>query len=434
MTKKRATIVVLGDIGHSPRMGYHAMSISKEGYQVDILGYEGSSPHLDLLFDPNITLHHLKKVPQCISAFPRILYFFLKVVWQSWILFYNLLSTPKSDFILIQNPPSIPTIPVCWLVSNLRRIPLVIDWHNYGYSILALNLGPNHPLVKISRFLEETLGRKSKLNFCVTEAMSVDLKENWGIEAVTLYDRPAEMFQPIELREKHEFLVKLGKSFPMFSSPTKPDVCTVMTEITENNQVCLRKGSPGFLVSSTSWTEDEDFSILLSALDEYEVTRETNQSEYPPLMCVITGKGPLKEYYLEIIKSKQWKHVIVCTPWLQAEDYPKLIACADLGVCLHTSSSGLDLPMKVVDMFGCGLPVCAINYNCLAELVRHNENGLVFDSAEMLTAHLLDWFHNYPNSKSQHQVFRENLLSFQNVRWHSAWLTTAWPHLSNISF
>ncbi|PIO29100.1 hypothetical protein AB205_0145470 [Aquarana catesbeiana] len=77
---------------------------------------------------------------------------------------------------------------------------------------------------------------------------------------------------------------------------------------------------------------------------------------------VYIGKGPLKEYYCKLIKELQLQNIQICTPWLEAEDYPVLLGSADLGVCLHNSSSGLDLPMKVVDMFGCCLPVCAVNF------------------------------------------------------------------------
>jgi beta-1,4-mannosyltransferase len=34
-------VLVLGDIGRSPRMQYHAMSIAKHGGRVDIIGYKG---------------------------------------------------------------------------------------------------------------------------------------------------------------------------------------------------------------------------------------------------------------------------------------------------------------------------------------------------------------------------------------------------------
>ena len=49
--------------------------------------------------------------------------------------------------------------------------------------------------------------------------------------------------------------------------------------------------------SSTSWTEDEDFNVLLEALDAFEAARTAEPEAYPRLVCAITGKGPLKEHY-----------------------------------------------------------------------------------------------------------------------------------------
>ncbi len=45
----------------------------------------------------------------------------------------------------------------------------------------------------------------------------------------------------------------------------------------------------------------------------------------PNLLCVITGKGPLKAYYEEKIDKIEWKKVKIITPWLEAEDYPRLL-------------------------------------------------------------------------------------------------------------
>lgn len=62
---------------------------------------------------------------------------------------------------------------------------------------------------------------------------------------------------------------------------------------------------------------------------------------------------------------KNWTKVSVDAVWLDADDYPTLLSLCHLGISLHYSSSGFDLPMKVVDMFGAGLPVLAIKYRCI---------------------------------------------------------------------
>lgn len=84
----------------------------------------------------------------------------------------------------LQNPPSVPALLVVWLVARLKRSYFVIDWHNYGFSILALSLGKTHSFVKIYRALEFGFGRYSDFDFCVSESMKNDLKRHINKEYV----------------------------------------------------------------------------------------------------------------------------------------------------------------------------------------------------------------------------------------------------------
>lgn len=70
-------------------------------------------------------------------------------------------------------------------------------------------------------------------------------------------------------------------------------------------------------------------------------------SKLPRLLILVTGKGPQKGMYLEMMRALDLRRVAFRTLWLDPEDYPLLLGSCDAGVSLHTSSSGLDLPMKV---------------------------------------------------------------------------------------
>lgn len=62
--KGKVCIVVLGDIGRSPRMQYHASSFAEEGYDVTLVGYSGSEPIEKLRSNPKVTFKYIWSCPE----------------------------------------------------------------------------------------------------------------------------------------------------------------------------------------------------------------------------------------------------------------------------------------------------------------------------------------------------------------------------------
>lgn len=177
--RKSAKLVVLGDIGRSPRMQYHALSLANNGLKVNIIAYVESTPLTEILDNPYITISKLN--PLGFDKGPKLVRYAAKALWQTISLLLTLFVTGKCDYLLCQNPPAIPTLPVCRFYCLVTRTKFIIDWHNYAYSIMALSLPKDHFLLKLSWSIERWFGQSSDHNFCVTYAMKEDLLENWNI-------------------------------------------------------------------------------------------------------------------------------------------------------------------------------------------------------------------------------------------------------------
>ncbi|KAF2115272.1 glycosyl transferases group 1-domain-containing protein [Lophiotrema nucula] len=402
-------VVVLGDIGRSPRMQYHALSIAKHRGRVYLIGYKESEIHPDILSNPRIHIVPLNQAPPFLRSSSKLLFPVvapLKALWQARSLYLALsYRTPPARWMLVQNPPSIPTLAIAKIACFFRNTELVIDWHNFGYSILALKLGSNHPLVKVSAIYEKVCARLADSHITVTNAMGRVLKEEYRVAALPLHDRPAALFRPINSQERAQFLARLLDT-SQYAQDLSPSA----------------KNPWKLIVSSTSWTADEDFSILLDALSAYSA-QATSRTQLPKLLAIITGKGPLKGHYLakiqQLNQEKKLLNVIIRTAWLTPEDYAFLLAAADLGVSLHTSSSGVDLPMKVVDMFGAGLPVVGWGkFEAWPELVKEDVNGKGFESPEQLTEQLVELF---GERKDALKIMKAGAVKESENRWDDEW-------------
>jgi beta-1,4-mannosyltransferase len=397
-------------------MRYHAHALAANGVDVDLVGLEGTPLPREITDNARITVHRLQtprlKIRGELTGSTYAvagLFDAFRISFRLWRLLRTL---RQPDLVLVQNPPAFPTLAVSWFSLRAKGVRFVVDWHNLGYTLLQLRLGQWHPAVRLARWFERRDARRVDANLCVSRGLAAFLESRFGVtQAQVLYDRPASTFAPIDRGDRERFrqalLARLG----------------------------IRTNVVGFIVCPTSWTEDEDFDVVIEAvmrLEERVRGWEAGDSarRFPELVILVTGDGARRAEFERRFAGLPARRIQLRARFLEPEDYPRVVGSADLGLCLHRSSSGLDIPMKIADLFGAGVPVCALDYGaCLAERVRHGDNGLLFSNGRQLADILFDLFEGFPSDQKALERLRTGARKLARPTWEEGWTREAKPVL-----
>jgi beta-1,4-mannosyltransferase len=397
-------------------MQYHAHALAAQGVDVDLVGFEGTPLPRAIADQPRIAVHRLspstlrRRTGRVGLAYAVIALF--DAARTGFRLWRTLRKLKRPDLVLTQNPPAFPTLVVTWFSLRRKGVRFVIDWHNLGFTLLRLRLGRWHPAVRLARWFERRDARRVEANLCVSRGLAAFLESRFGVtQAHVLYDRPASVFMPIDRLERELFRQALF------------------------GRLGLRGGVVGFIVCPTSWTEDEDFDVIIEAVPRLEERIRGWEAagagrRFTDLVILVTGDGARRAEFERRFAGLPARRIQLRARWLEPEDYPRVVGSADLGLCLHRSSSGLDIPMKVADLFGAGVPVCALDYGaCLAERVRHGDNGLLFSKAVQLADVLFDLFETYPGDQKMLDRLRAGARKSARPTWEEGWMREAKPVL-----
>jgi beta-1,4-mannosyltransferase len=392
-------------------MQYHAASLAAAGSEVDVIGLEGAAVMPALASDPRIHVHRLPDrafAGRSKGGVRRFVYSSVaRGLGQAVRLCAALMRIPKPDVILVQNPPAFPTLFIAWLASRLRGARFVIDWHNLSHTIAAVKVGERHRAVKAIARSERRWAKRADAHLTVSKALAEWMAREYKVTAAVVYDRPGDAFTRL----------------------ASADATALWDRIAKDLQ--LTGARPPIVVCPTSWSPDEDFDLLLEALEraERQLTR-AGVVTTPQLVVFLTGRGPLRETFEARAARRNFKAIAVRTIWLEPDDYPRLIGMADLGLCLHQSSSGLDLPMKLADLRGAGVPVAVYDYApVLGEVMTAGHEGVTFRDPGDLSTLLVAAAQQSTAADSPMGRSRAWLLQNPPERWSAQWAAAARPAL-----
>ena len=222
-----ALVVVAGDVGRSPRMQYHALSLAEEGRAVTLVGYAGERCIDALVRHACVREVRIAEPSRRFPGFLGRVYRLLALCFALGRALFKARRDYRASLVLCQTPPALPALFLCWLVARRDGAHVVADWHNLGHTVLAdaslrrkgrLSFA-DRVAVGIYDFLERRSGRLLDRHLCVTHALKAWLSRNYGIHAEAAHDRPPSMFTSLSESERLAALARIGSiAFPSSSN------------------------------------------------------------------------------------------------------------------------------------------------------------------------------------------------------------------------
>jgi beta-1,4-mannosyltransferase len=397
---KRVLVLVQGELAQSPRMLNHARALCEEGAEVILVGYDLVPLPDDIASAPGISVRRISEVgAERLDSVPRIFYLPVaaaRTVHASLRLAWRLTTMGPFEVAIMQNPPALPALPLALIASRARGARVIVDWHSRTAAMLGLRLGPGGAVVRLVNRLEGWLARRASSHLAVSNAMREDLRERFGIDAAVLHDRPRLKHAVLSAEQR---IAVIRRALAARRAASAPDDAFV-------------------LVSPTSFSADEDMNMLLDALGLVARRPQTR-----PILLFATGYGPLRTRFEARARKIATSKLRIVTGWLPEPLYRDLLRAADLGISMHRSASGVDLPMKVVDMVEAGLPASVFDYGpCLAELVPPVLKPFMFTDAKSLAARLGELFDGTKLAELHAQMAGES-----GPLWADEWRRVALP-------
>jgi beta-1,4-mannosyltransferase len=377
----RATVLALGDLGRSPRICLHARSLARDGFDVDLVGFD-ESPCWIVEDAPRARVRPLRNEGSS-SRWMRGIRLSIRVA-------RVLRSLERPDIVLVQTPPAVPSLALARRHARRHGARLVFDWHNLGFTLMSLRYGKNRAPTFSYRLLERSGASAAHGHLAVTPSLRDAVVRDLSVsEPVSVFaDRPSELFSPA-------------------TAETRPAL---------RRELLARAGMESFasglvIVSPTSFTLDEELGMILESANLLDTGAGS------AIAFVVTGRGEGQASFKAQALARAPGRTRIATAWLSGRDYARLIPGADIGLSLHASSSGVDFPMKIHDLRGSGLPVLARSFSGIDSGFDRARDGHVFDDAESLAR----WVRTFEQEPS--------LLARSTGRagatWEEAWRTDA---------